>query len=66
LFYKDNLSIFEQKYREGAASSLDREDASLGYQVALFNQKQAIYDYIVAKVGLKEQREGNNEVNRVK
>jgi hypothetical protein len=30
-------------------SSLDLNDASLSYEVSLFNQKQAIYDYIVAK-----------------
>jgi outer membrane protein TolC len=47
--YKDTLSAAEEKYRTGIASSLDLHDVSLGYQVALFNQKQAIYDYIIAK-----------------
>jgi len=47
--YKDTLSVIEKQYKAGIASSLDLNDASLGYQVSLFNQKQAIYDYIVAK-----------------
>ncbi len=47
--YKDSLSVTQEKYRAGIASSLDLNDTSLGYQVSLFNQKQAIYDYLVAK-----------------
>jgi len=53
-FYKDTLSAAEEKYKEGIASSLDLEDISLGYQVTLFNQKQAIYDYILAKASLEK------------
>jgi len=47
--YKDTLSVTEEKYKTGIASSLDLNDASLGYEVALFNQRQATYDYILAK-----------------
>jgi len=47
--YKDTLSVTEDKYRSGIASSLDLDDAVLGYAVSLFNQKQAAYDYIIAK-----------------
>jgi UDP-N-acetylenolpyruvoylglucosamine reductase len=41
--------VIEEKHKVGFASSLDLNDASLGYRVSLFNQKQAIYDYLIAK-----------------
>jgi outer membrane protein TolC len=47
--YKDALSVIQGKYKAGIASSLDLNDTSLGYEVSLFNQKQAIYDYILAQ-----------------
>jgi outer membrane protein TolC len=47
--YKDTLSVTQEKYKAGIASSLDLEDVSLGYKVSLFNQKLAGYDYILAK-----------------
>jgi len=47
--YRDTLSVTEEKYKAGIASSLDLNNAALGYQVSLFNQKQAIYDYVTAK-----------------
>ena len=49
--YKDTLSVTEEKYKAGIASSLDLDDISLGYMVSLFNQKLADYDYILAKAG---------------
>ncbi len=49
VFYKDTLLVIEQKYRRGVASSLDLDDANLSYNVSLFNHKQAIYDYIIAR-----------------
>lgn len=47
--YSDNFESIKQKYRQGIVSLLDMEDADLKYAVALFNKKQAIYDYIIAK-----------------
>jgi outer membrane protein TolC len=47
--YQDTLSSIKQKHGSGIASSLDLADASLGYNISLFNQKQSIYDYIIAK-----------------
>lgn len=47
--YRDTLSVTEEKYKTGIVSSLDLNDVTLSYQVSLFNQKQAVYDYIVAK-----------------
>jgi len=47
--YKDNLWEIKQKHRDGIASSLDLDDVNLSYNISLFNQKQAIYDYIIAK-----------------
>jgi outer membrane protein len=49
--YTDNLSMVKQKYQEGITSFLDVGDAQLKYALALFNKKQAVYDYIVAKAG---------------
>jgi outer membrane protein len=47
--FKDNLSVFQEKYKVGLVSLLDLHDAELSYAVALFNQIQTHYDYIVAK-----------------
>jgi outer membrane protein TolC len=47
--YKDGLSVIQAKYKAGIASFLDLSDAELSYVVALFNQNQAIYDYLIAK-----------------
>lgn len=47
--YKDTLLVAEEKYKAGIASSLDLNDATLGHAVSLFNQKEAIYDYVLAK-----------------
>lgn len=47
--YKDNLSVIEEKYKAGIASLLDLHDAQISYSVALFNQSQVNYDYVVAK-----------------
>ncbi len=47
--YRDNLKSLEEKYSQGIASLLDKGDAGLQYEVALFNQKQAIYDYVIAQ-----------------
>ncbi|MBU3958365.1 MAG: TolC family protein [Candidatus Omnitrophica bacterium] len=49
LVYQDNLYTLGQKYKQGQASSLDKDDAELKYKVSLFNQKQAVYDYLIAK-----------------
>jgi outer membrane protein TolC len=52
--YKDTFSVIESKYKEGITSSLDLDDAKLGYEVSLFNQKEAIYDYVLAKASFQK------------
>ncbi len=47
--YQDNLSVVREQYQAGVASELDLHDAQLSYNVALFNQIQAYYDYVTAK-----------------
>ncbi len=47
--YQDTLSVTQAKYKAGIVSSLDLSDATLGYAVSLFNQKEATYDYVLAK-----------------
>ncbi len=49
LLYKNNLSTAEEKYRQGQVSLLDKDDMDLKYKVSVFNKKQAVYDYIIAK-----------------
>jgi len=51
-FYKNNLASVKKKYTEGIVSSLDMDDASLKYKLAVFNKQQALYDYIIAKSSL--------------
>ncbi|MFA4984830.1 MAG: TolC family protein [Candidatus Omnitrophota bacterium] len=53
VYYKDNLSVIKEKYRQGIASFLDLDDASLSYRISEFNRKQSIYDYIVAKINFE-------------
>jgi outer membrane protein len=47
--YQDTLLTVQDKSKAGIASTLDLNDASLGYQISLFNQEQSMYDYIIAK-----------------
>ena len=53
-FYKDGLSVIQAKSEAGIVSLLDLADARLSYEVALFNQDQAIYDYLIAKAGFEK------------
>ncbi|MFA5115265.1 MAG: TolC family protein [Candidatus Omnitrophota bacterium] len=53
IYYKDNLYVIKEKYRQGIASFLDLDDASLSYRISEFNRKQSIYDYIVAKINFE-------------
>ncbi|MCM8783715.1 MAG: TolC family protein [Candidatus Omnitrophica bacterium] len=52
-FYEDNLRIINDKYKMGIASSLDLEDAKLGFEISNFNLKEAIYDYLLAKARME-------------
>jgi len=47
--YKDTLAVVDEKYRAGIASRLDQHDAALSYRIAVLNQTQSIYDYLIAK-----------------
>lgn len=46
--YSGHLSEVKDKYAQGISSSLELSDSSIKYEVSIFNQKQAIYDYIIA------------------
>ncbi|MBF0384456.1 MAG: TolC family protein [Candidatus Omnitrophica bacterium] len=48
-FYKEYLDEFQAKHDKGIASVLDLSDAKLAFEVSLFSQKQAVYEYLVAK-----------------
>ena len=47
--YRDTVLVTQDKHKAGIASSLDLEDVLLGYDISLFNQKEAVYDYVLAK-----------------
>jgi outer membrane protein TolC len=50
--YEDSLKVIEDKYKSGVASSLEVKDIRLGLEVAQFNKKDAVYDYLTAKARL--------------
>lgn len=47
--YADTVSTIQQKYSQGIASGLDMSDTNIMYEVSIFNKKQAVYDYMIAK-----------------
>lgn len=47
--YQDNQISVAEQYQRGIASQIDKSDANLQYDISLFNKKQAIYDYVIAK-----------------
>lgn len=62
LFYKQNFSTAEEKCSQGLISLLDRSDAQLKYAISVFNQQQAIYDYLIAKFNFDKATGGFNEI----
>ena len=46
---RNTLVEIQQKYTQGITSALDVKDALLSYDIALFNEKEAAYDYVLAK-----------------
>jgi outer membrane protein len=62
LFYKSNLQTAEQRYAFGQVSLLDKNDAQLKYEISVFNQQQAVYDYIIAKFNFDKATGGFNEI----
>lgn len=60
VLYKDNLATAEEKYQQGITSHLDLNDANLKYSVSVFNEKEALYDYIIAKSSFEKATGGTN------
>jgi outer membrane protein TolC len=60
--YSDNLISINNKYEKGIASYIDRNDANLRYDIAMFNKKQAIYDYIIAQIDLQKAKGASHEL----
>lgn len=58
--YSDNLRSVNEKYKQGILSLIDMEDASLKYDISMFNKKQAIYDYLIAKSSFDKAKEDFN------
>ena len=50
--YQDNLKVIQSKYNDGLSSALDLSDAGLALALSDFNQKQAVYDCLIAKARL--------------
>ena len=51
--YTDNLTVAQAQYQKGILSELGLKDAKLKLSVSQFNQKQALYDCLVAKARLE-------------
>lgn len=47
--YQDNFSVVKQQYEQGIASNLDVNDATVKYDISVFNKYQTIYEYVIAK-----------------
>ncbi|MFH0838657.1 MAG: TolC family protein [Candidatus Omnitrophota bacterium] len=47
--YSDNLKNIKEKHAQGIMSTLDLDDATLKHDIALFNNKQAVYDCLIAR-----------------
>ncbi|MCX5699777.1 MAG: TolC family protein [Candidatus Omnitrophica bacterium] len=62
LLYKNNLLTAIGRYSQGLVSLLDNNDAQLKYAVSVFNQKQAVYDYTIAKFNFDKATGGFNEI----
>jgi len=52
--YGDNFATAKSRYERGLISRIDINDASLKYDIVMFNKKQSIYDYIVAKIDFEK------------
>ncbi|HPN56714.1 MAG TPA: TolC family protein, partial [Candidatus Omnitrophota bacterium] len=48
-YYDNNYMTAQEKHAKGLLSTLALDDARVSQQVALFNKKQAIYNFIIAK-----------------
>lgn len=49
IVYEHELAQIRQKKDKAIASFLDLDDADLKYNIVLFEQRQAVYDYLIAK-----------------
>lgn len=52
--YRDNLSVAQQKYTAGIASTLDLDDAGLKSSIAEFDKQESIYAYILTKAAFDQ------------
>lgn len=62
LLYENNLATAKDRYAQGLVSALGNNDAKLKYEVAVFNQQQAVYNYAIAKFGFDKATGGFNEI----
>ena len=62
LLYENNLSTAKDRYAQGLVSALGNNDAQLKYEVAVFNQQQAVYDYAIAKFSFDKATGGFNGI----
>jgi len=62
LLFKNNFWTAKERYAQGLASSLDKNDAQLKYAISIFNQQQASYDYTIAKFNFDKATGGFDEL----
>ncbi len=61
-YYRQNFITSEDRYAQGQVSLLDKNDAQLKYEISVFNHKQAVYDYLIAKFNFDKATGGFNEI----
>ncbi|MCM8779433.1 MAG: TolC family protein [Candidatus Omnitrophica bacterium] len=52
--FEDNLQTVTERYNSGIASGLDLDDARLKLEIAEFNRKEVVYDYLIARAKLEK------------
>lgn len=62
LLYENNLATAKDRYSQGIVSALGNNDAQLKYEVAVFNQQQAVYNYAIAKFSFDKATGGFNGI----
>ena len=62
LLYENNLFTAKDRYAQGLVSTLGNNDAQLKYEIAVFNQRQAVYNYAIAKFSFDKATGGFNGI----
>lgn len=56
--YCRRFEEMQEKFKQGLASQIDKDDAALRYAVAVFNRSQSLYDYSIAQAVFEKSQGG--------